>query len=69
MIGEASPGSVGSGKPFRRTGHLKEDALTGVAQLVGHHPAELKVVGSVPGQGICLGYGLVPWFWAQTRGK
>ena len=26
-------------------------ALTGVAQLVGHHPAKQKVTGSIPGRG------------------
>ena len=34
-----------------------EDALTGVAQWVGHHPEKPKVVASVPSQGTCLGCG------------
>ena len=38
----------------------KSSALTGVAQWVGHCPADLKVASSIPGQGICLGYGKVP---------
>ena len=30
-------------------------ALAGVAQLVGHHPTDPKVMGSIPSQGTCLG--------------
>ena len=33
----------------------KEGALTGVAQWVGHPPADQKVASSVPGQGTHLG--------------
>ena len=29
----------------------KASALMGVAQLLGHHPAKQKIVGSIPGQG------------------
>ena len=29
--------------------------LTGVTQLVGHHPAKRKVPSSIPSQGTCLG--------------
>ena len=35
-------------------------ALTGMAQLVEHHPAKQKVTGSIPGQGTHLGCGLGP---------
>ena len=34
--------------------------LTGVAQLVGHHPSKRKVTGSIPCQGTCLGCGFGP---------
>ena len=30
-------------------------ALTGVARWVGHLPTNTRVMGSIPGQGICLG--------------
>ena len=30
-------------------------ALTGVGQRVGHHPANWRVAGSIPGQSTCLG--------------
>ena len=33
-------------------------ALDSMAQLVRHHPANLKVAGLIPGQGTCLGCGL-----------
>ena len=36
-------------------------ALTGMAQLVGHCPANWKISGSIPSQGICLGFGFHPW--------
>ena len=36
-------------------------ALPGVAQLVGHQPADGKVSGSIPGQGTGLGCWLGPW--------
>ena len=39
---------------------LKE-ALTSVAQLLGRRPRKQKVPGMLPGQGTCLGHGLVPW--------
>ena len=29
--------------------------MAGVAQLFGHHPANQKVTGSIPGQGTCRG--------------
>ena len=35
--------------------------LIDVAQLVGCRPAKPKVIGSVPGQGICLGCGQGSW--------
>ena len=34
-------------------------ALAGVAQLIGRHPANLKVTSSTPGQGTCLGCGFI----------
>ena len=36
-------------------------ALTGVAQLVGHHPARQKAASSIPQWGTCLGCGFSPW--------
>ena len=36
-------------------------ALTGVAQLVGHHPAKQKVAGLSPSQGIRLGCEFGSW--------
>ena len=44
---ERSGGRKGCGK----------NAMTGVVQWVGPHPASGKVAGSMPGQGICLGFG------------
>ena len=43
-------------KPYLRIKmHCKKNnALTGVAKLVGHHPATQKAVGSTPGQGTCM---------------
>ena len=38
----------------------EERALTAVAQSVGHHPTNWKVVGSICGQGTCLVCGLSP---------
>ena len=38
----------------------KKIALTGVVQLVGQHPADRGVLGSIPGQGTCLGCGFGP---------
>ena len=35
---------------------IQHVALTGAAQLVGCHPAEQKVAGSIPSQGTSLGY-------------
>ena len=35
-------------------------ALASMAQLVGHHPTGQKVIGSIPGQGTCLGCGPGP---------
>nr|KAF6290972.1 hypothetical protein mMyoMyo1_009359 [Myotis myotis] len=34
--------------------------LASVALLVGHHPVHCKVAGSIPGQGTCPGFGLIP---------
>ena len=31
-----------------------------MARLVGHHPANRKVMGSIPSQGTCLGYKFGP---------
>ena len=36
-------------------------ALTGVAQLVGHHLRKQKAASLIPGQGTCLGCGFSPW--------
>ena len=38
----------------------KNHAMTGVAQLVGHHPSKGKVASSVPSQGTCLCGGFGP---------
>ena len=38
-----------------------ELTLAGVAQLVGHHPANQKVTSSVTSQGTCLGCRFGPW--------
>ena len=38
----------------------KHCALTGVAQLVGHHPAKYMFAGSIPSQGMGLGCGSGP---------
>ena len=35
-------------------------ALTGVAQLVGHPPANQNVADSIPSQDACLGFGFIP---------
>ena len=35
-------------------------ALTGVAHVVVHHPMKWKAVGSIPGQGTCIGCGFRP---------
>ena len=37
-------------------------ALTGVAQLVGHHPTKRKVAGSIPDSGTCLCCRFGPWW-------
>ena len=42
-------------------------ALTGVAQLVRHHPTKRKVSGSIPGQGTRLGCGFSPQLGAYKR--
>ena len=36
-------------------------ALTCVAQLIGHSPTKRKVTGLIPSQGTCLGCGSGPW--------
>ena len=36
-------------------------ALTGVAQWVGHHPTKQKIMGWIPGQSKCLDSGFDPW--------
>ena len=38
----------------------KKEALAGVAQWSEHQPANQKVIGSIPSQGTCLGYGPGP---------
>ena len=41
--------------------------LAGVAQWVGHHPADQRVTGSIPSQGTCLGCGPGPRWGAHGR--
>ena len=41
-------------------------ALVGVAQWIVHWPANKKVAGSIPSQGMCLGCGQVP-SWGHGR--
>ena len=38
---------------------IVKTALTSVAQLVGHHPAQRKVISLIPGPGtsLCCGFG------------
>ena len=36
-------------------------ALGSVAQLVGHHPTNQKVTGSIPSQGTCLSCAFGAW--------
>ena len=43
-------------------------ALTGIAQWVGHCPADGVVAGSIPGRSTCLGGGSVPG-WGAYRGN
>lgn len=38
----------------------KGKTLAGVAQLVGHLPVHWKVADSIPSQGTCPSYGLIP---------
>ena len=38
----------------------KLEVLIGLAQLVGHCPANQKVTGSIPSQGTCLDWGFSP---------
>ena len=45
----------------RPTDQKPERGLTGVAQWVGHCPADKKVASSIPGQGTCLGCRPGPW--------
>ena len=48
---------------------IKDQALTGVAQLVEHHPTKQKVASSIPGQGTCLECGFGLWtrcIWEAT---
>ena len=40
--------------------NIPRTALTGVAQMVGCHPAKQKVTNSIPSQGTGLGCGNVP---------
>ena len=42
-------------------------ALAGMARLVGHNPADLKVVNLVPDQGTCLGCGFCTGWDAYER--
>ena len=51
--------SSGDGNQSPRSGSLHEmkmgQALAGVAQWIKHLPVHLKVAGSIPNQGTCLG--------------
>ena len=38
-----------------------DQALTGVAHLVGYHPSRQKVAGSIPSQGTHPGFESDPW--------
>ena len=58
--GRLSAGSMPSASNPGHCQELPKTALTSVAQLVEYHPAKGKVAGSIPGQGTCLGCGLVP---------
>ena len=42
-------------------------ALAGVAQWIEHWPVNQRVMGSIPGQGTYLGYGLGPWLGVCER--
>ena len=39
-------------------------AQTGMAQWVEHHPTKRQVAGSIPSQGMCLGYS--PDLWLEV---
>ena len=47
---------------------LQVYALTSVAQLVGHCPADQKVCISIPGQSTCLGCGFGPQLGSVQEG-
>ena len=47
--------------PWGFLSELSLPALASVAQWVGCHPANWKVMGSIPGQGTCLCCGFGPW--------
>ena len=51
---------LGSLAPYLFLWKMASGALAGVAQLVGYHPTNQKVTGSIPGQGKCLGCGFGP---------
>ena len=46
---------------------LLDSALSGVAQWVGHHPANNKVISLIPSQGTRLSCGPGPWLDACKR--
>ena len=52
---------------FSRFFKNAEVAQTGVPQWVRHHPANLKVAGSIPSRGTCLGCEPGPWLGACER--
>ena len=54
-----SSGSVVQVKGISRT-QCGSASVASVAQLVGHHPANWKVTGSIPSQGTCRGVGSIP---------
>ena len=52
---------------FTHSAKYIDTALTSMAQWVGHHPANQKVAGLIPGQGTCLGCGPGPWIGVCER--
>ena len=44
-------------------------ALAGIAQWIECRPVNRKVTGSIPGQGMCLGFALGPQLGGNARGN
>ena len=51
------PQARAAASPCRNIVRIRKSALTGVAQLVGRHPAKRKVTGLIPCQGTWVGCG------------